>query len=148
MSCKKVSKELLSYVNGELTEHRTKEIRKWLEECSSQRKCTACQTKIAEYAAINQALETIPLAILPSHIHHSILEKVRLEETTHSKSTPRLQWKTLPVMFAVLLSLYSGSLISNKIFNPASNKTSADIDLISLQENSLVEVFTTEGVTP
>jgi len=148
MSCKKISKELLSYVNGELSQQRSLEIKEWLAKCSSQRQCATCQAKIAEYNALKTVMDKIPILKLPSHVHYSILDKIQKEQKASSAYRFKFQWKAIPVMFAVILSLCTGSLISNRIFNSALKNDSVDTDFYSMQENSLVEVFTNEGVTP
>jgi len=148
MPCKKYSKELLPLVNGELTGQRAKEIRDWLAACSSERQCSECQNKIDEYNAIKTALAAIPSDKLPPQVHYRILDSVHQMEKSRHGLVVKQRWKAIQATMAILVSFYFGSLISIKIFNTTFAKAAATPDLFSLRESSLIEVFTTEGVTP
>lgn len=148
MSCKQYRNDLMSWMDRELSPQRSKELELWFASCSAERKCTTCQTKMAEYQAIKDAMSSLPYSELPSHVHYRIMDKLKQAEISRAKKVAGYRWQAVPVAMAIILSIYFGSLVSSKTLNNTSADSTVSTELYSFGESSLAEVFLTEGVTP
>lgn len=148
MSCKQYRKDLMPWIDGELTPQRSSELQAWFASCQRDRQCTACQTQISEYRALQKAMSSLPSSELPAHVHHRIMDTLKQTAKSRSRQTARYRWQAIPVAVAVMVSLYFGSLVSSKTFSTDTSETTASTELYSFGESSLAEVFVATEVTP
>ncbi len=146
MSCKNIQRELLPMINGEVSEQRSKEINGQLASCSDKRRCNACKVKIAEYIAIKKAMSSVPPAHIPSHVHHSILDQIRLIEYHKQGIDTQKQWRLIPIMMMTVFILFLGSKVGLKILNTTSNLRSDSAEFFELRDGGLADVFALQEV--
>jgi hypothetical protein len=147
MTCRKIRKQLIPWLDGELQPDKAKEIQAWFDSCAQVRQCSVCRKLIAEYRSFQNAFQNTPQTGFPAYLHHRIMDSVKQREPIRHRHEIRTRWEAIPATIAILISLYAGSLIGIKTFTSQSGAVNENSELYSFGENGTVSTFYTAGDT-
>lgn len=145
MTCRKFKKQLIPWLDGELKPEQAAELKAWYDRCAEVRQCSECRKLIDDYQSFHRLISSIPRKEFPAFLHHRIMDEIKHREPIYHKKQVRVRWQTVPATLAILLSLYVGSLIGIKTFNPPTVTPAATHELYSFGDHSLAKDLNLSG---
>jgi len=149
MTCSKYRKQLVPWLDGELSPEQAKELQAWFDSCGQVRQCTDCRELINQYQDINEAFKKSLRSEFPAFLHHRIMDTVKNRKAYYHKQAVRRRWQAIPATIAIALSFYLGSLVGFQTFSTqtttSTTTTARSTELSSFGENSLVSNLYTTG---
>ena len=148
MTCKRFRKDLAAWVGGYLNPQQAEQMKQHHTACAQKHPQGNCADLYARELAVHQALSNTEPQILPSHIEHQILDKVRNLSPVRSKYTRG--WKRLQIVeisCAMLLSIGLGFVASGHLWGRDEETSVSVSDYLQMESSGLTDLYTENGET-
>lgn len=145
MRCTHAQSMIITRLAGELSASRKLALKQHLDACIS------CQTYLKEQTRLKEALEAMPAPEFSHSVHDKIMSEIRSQKLQKSHNLHHFM-RQIPAAAAIAFSLFLGSLIGIKAYEPAdlslaeSTELSEEIfELASFGENSILDEISYGG---
>ncbi len=145
MTCREIKRQLIPWLDGELSPAAGDRLKACLEGCAKARHCSDCHKLIADYRNLDKALAAGPKQEFPAHLHYRILEQVQNRGPVLHRKAVRTRWQAIPATLAIAMSLYAGSLIGIKTFHNQTPAPLQNSEQYNFGGNSLVAQLDING---
>lgn len=148
MTCKRFRKNLAAWIGGYLSPEDAEQMKQHHAACAEKHPQDKCADLFARELAVHKALSHTEPQILPSHIEHQILAKVRNLSPVRSKYTRG--WKRLQIVeisCAMLLSIGLGFVASDHLWGRDEETSVSVSDYLQMESNGLTDLYTENGET-